>query len=341
MLLDQMSYKQTLEKLLEMRTNVIRDIMQSYTKTADSIENRISHQLRELTLVIKRTIIQLFEVFVSKEGDHTHTLVETYVKSFQDTFMIPSKFSHGNETPSQSVITRLFSPSSNVPLIVRFLPETVQNYKPHFDPSPTLDSNEIQSIIASWIDGIENMSGKELSEAFLPISNQHELVHIRTKLWEVLSEDEHTKDKNNKWIISVQSLCRRQYSLWDNLYREIFNKQAKYMIDRGLDEILKQLDVNVWPSFVDVNKQQPKNGFMVTLGIWPGTNGQKQVFSLPNLSSSKEIEEFKLSLRETANDRTRILCLVQDHFDTALESITKDVLVHLMQYDHDLFHVKE
>lgn len=342
MLLDQVSYKESLEKLLEMRTNVVRDIVQNYTKTADSVENRISHQLRELTLIIKRTLIQLYEIFASKEGEHKYTLIESYVNSFQETFLIPSKLSHGNETPSQSVMTRLFSPSSNVPLIVRFLPESVQNYRPQFDPLPILDIKQVQEMAVSWMKQTESMLKEKLSETFIPISNQHELVQIRTKLWELLDKDENSKDKNNKWVIAVQSLCGERYSLWDNLYRNIFNQQAKRMIDRDLEEILKQLDSNVWPSFVDVKKQAPKKNFTVTMNIWPGSNPQQQqVAALPNLSSSKEIEDFKSSLRETANDRTRILCSVQDTFDITLENIRKDVLVHLMQYDHDYFHVKE
>jgi hypothetical protein len=319
-----------------MRTNVIRDIIHQYTKTADSIENRISHQLRELTLILKRTLIQIFEVFVSKGG-----LIESFVISFQNTFLIPSKLSHGNETPSQSVITRLFSPSSNVPLIVRFLPESVQNYRPQFDPAPLLDIKQVQAMATAWIEDTEAMLKEKLLETFLPISNQHELVQIRSKLWDLLSDDENTKDKNNKWVITVQSLCGKRYSLWDSLYRTIFNQQAKHMIDCKFGEILDQLDSRVWPSFVDLKKQSPKRNFAVTLNIWPGSNPQHQVFDLPNLSSHKEIEEFKSSLKETANDRTQILASVQDTFDTTLELMRKDVLAHLTPYDHGYFHVIE
>lgn len=338
-LLDSLSYKDSVEKLLEMRSNLIRDVINNYTKGMDSANNRVTHQLREVTLIIKRTLQQIFEVFFSKEG-HTTTLIESYVTTFQKTFLIPSKSSHGNETPSQSAITRLFSPSSNVHLIVRYLPESIQNYLPEFEPSPILTATNVQKLIQSWLEQVEILLKEKLPEILSPIQNQVELIQVRHKLWELLDEDENTK--NNAWQKTVQNLLQRRYSIWDGLYRDAFNNSSKSIIDKTLNQLSNQPELIIWPLVIDpIKPQQTKKDFFVTMDIWPGANAkQHNAFALPSFASSKEIQNFKTSLRETANDRTETLCKLQSSFDSCLAGIRKDVQAHLIHFDHENFQVQ-
>lgn len=341
MLLDDQSYAQSVDKLLEMRSNVIRDILQHYTKTTDSANHRITHQLREVSLIIKRTLMQVFDIFVSKEGGHQKTLLESYVDSFLKTFLIPSKSSHGNETPSQPAITRLFSPSSNVHLIVRYLPESIQNYTPCFDPSPQLMPSDVQHQVSAWMRDIEAMIRDQLPQTLSPIENQAELIQIRSKLWELLDEDENTRDKTNKWQMAAKHLLSARYSLWTSLYRDVFNNCSKKLIDEALADLAKQPAQVVWPLIIDPKKQRPRKGFSLTIKIWPNTAKHQSAFALPNLSSSQEIEGFKASLKETANDRTDKLGKLQACFDTTLHTIRKDIQQHFIHTDQEHFHVKE
>jgi hypothetical protein len=342
MLLDDLSYKDSIDRILEMRTNVIRDVIHKYNKTAGSANHRVTHQLREVTSIIKRTLQQMFDIFYSKEN-HNSTLIESYVVAFQKTFLIPSNSSHGNETPSQSAITRLFSPSSNVHLIVRYLPETIQNYLPEFEPAPVLKETEIQILIQQWLEQIESILKEKLPETLSAIQNQNEIIQIRTKLWELLDEDENTKDKNNAWQKATQSLLGKRYSIWDSLYRDVFNNQSKLMINTELLKLSNQPESIVWTSVTDPNKPHAaKKDFALTMKIWPGVNSKQQMaFSLPSFSSSKEISNFKASLTETANDRTDVLYKLQDSFDTCLSKIRKDVQAHHSNFEHDNFNVKE
>lgn len=341
MLLDDQSYKQAIEKLLEMRSNVIRDILQHYTKTTDSANHRITHQFREVSLIIKRTLIQVFDIFVSKEGGHQRTLIESYVDSFLKTFLIPSKSSHGNETPSQPAITRLFSPSSNVHLIVRYLPESIQNFTPRFDPFPEVMQADVQQLVSIWMAGIEALLKDQLPRTLSPIHNQAELIQIRSKLWELLDEDENTRDKSNRWQITAKHLLSNRYSLWTSLYRDVFNNCAKKLIDNSLIDLTTQPAQVVWPSIIDPKKSRPKKDFSLTIKIWPSTARHQSAFALPNLSSSQEIEGFKASLKETANDRTDKLGKLQASFDTTLQTIRKDVQEHFILTDQENFHAKE
>lgn len=339
MLLDSLSYKDALGKLLEMRSNLIRDILSNYTKGMDSTNNRVTHQLREATLLIKRTLQQIFEVFYSKEG-HTTTLIELYATSFQKTFFIPSNTSHGNETPSQSAITRLFSPSSNVHLIVRYLPESIQNYLPEFDPSSILTASDIQELTQTWIKQVEMILKEKLFEILSPIQNQIDLIQVRHKLWELLDEDENTK--KTAWRKTVQNLLGSHYSIWDGFYRDGFNDSFKSIINKALTQLSNQPESIIWSLVTDpIKPQQAKKDFFVAMDIWPNiTAKQHNAFALPSFASSKEISNFKTSLKETANDRTETLCKLQASFDVCLAGIRKDVQAHLVQFDHENFHVK-
>ncbi|KAI7907947.1 uncharacterized protein BX663DRAFT_425573 [Cokeromyces recurvatus] len=320
-----------------MRFNAIQDILQLYRKRSDNVNHRITHQLREITCIIQHTFLQVYDIFISKENKPIKTLLESYVESFQKTFLIPSKSSHGNETPSQPAVTRLFSPSSSVHLIVRYLPETIQTYTPQFNPEPLLQLKDVQTSIKAWIQNVESFLKEKLSELFLSIQSQSELVQIRCKLWKLL-EDNESNIKNNKWETSIQHLFQDDsYSIWGNIYRDIFNNQAKCIIDRDLEALSCQPETHVWPHCVT----DPKKNIPLTIHIWPNSNGKHQsAFTLPNLSSSKEIEKFKTTLKETALDKTDALSYLQECFDSTLARIREDIQSHFNYYDNDQFYAK-
>ncbi|KAI9265716.1 hypothetical protein EDC94DRAFT_634171 [Helicostylum pulchrum] len=322
-----------------MRSNVIRDVIKGYSKSTDTVNNRVSHQLREVILIVKQTLRQTFDIFFSKESDKS-TLLGSYVTAFQKTFLIPSKSSHGNETPSQPAITRLFSPSSNVHLIVRYLPESIQKYLPEFDPSPALTSENVQGLIQSWLEQVQDMLKEKVPEILSSIQSQADLIQVRSKLWELLDEDENRR--NSIWKETAQNLLDKPYSIWDNLFRHIFNDRFKLMIDLALAKLSNQPESFVWPLVTDPSKSQRlKKDFAVTMNIWPGANTNNQsAFGLPNFSSSEKIQMFKESLKETANDRTDTLYKSQNAFDSCLTDIRKDVETHLKHFDYDNFHIK-
>jgi hypothetical protein len=215
MLLDDLSYQDVLDILLEMRFNVIQDVLHHYTKSTDTMQHRISHQLREITLIIQRTLAQALAIFDSSPN----SLIETFVDSFQSTFLIPSKSSHGNETPSQPAITRLFSPSANVHLIVRYLPDSLQTYLPQFSAKQRLT----QVDTSSWLTRIVHLFQEQLPQTLQPVTTQRELIEIRQKL-----------------LLDA--------SLWNQLYRDLFYQHAQSLLDQALLRLIDQVEKVVWPS---------------------------------------------------------------------------------------------
>jgi hypothetical protein len=340
MLLDNMSYKDTLEKMLEMRTNVIHEIIQHNAKASETQIQRTTHQLREIILIIKRTITQAYDVFYSKDQNHKQTLIESFVENFQKTFLIPSKLSHGNETPSQPAITRVFSPSSNVHLIVRYLPEIIQNSTPDFDPVPVLKPEQVEKMVQNWLGSINDALQLHLPNIFKPLDTESGLIKVRSRVWELLDEDENTKDiKNNKWQAATQSLVGTRYSLWDAMLRDAFNNHAKEIISKNFEALSVQPNTVVWPLVTDKNQKCTKKDFSVTVHVWPGMSTANSI--LPSLSSSQEIENFKKSLRETSYDRTDLLYKLQESFDSVLSASRKDMQAHFSSHENDYFHAVE
>lgn len=339
MLLEQLSYKDSIERFLEMRSNVIRDAITNFSETNDNTNSRVLHQLMEVISIIKHTIQQTFDIFFSKEKCNA-TLLEFYVTSFQKTFLIPSKLSHGNETPSQPAITRLFSPSSNVHLIVRYLPESIQEYLPELEPTPALTSESVQNLIQSWLLQVQQMLKEKVPGTLASIQSQAELIQVRTKLWKKLDETENKK--KTAWQTMVHTLLDKPYSMWDSLFRDAFNDRFKLMIDSSLEKLSSQPESVVWPFVNDLLKsQQLKNNFPLTVNIWSGANSKHQsTFVLPSFSSSETIQVFKKSLMETANDRTEFLYKCQNVFDSYLLDIRKDVQTHLDDFGHESFQIK-
>ncbi|KAI8374017.1 hypothetical protein EDC96DRAFT_437774 [Choanephora cucurbitarum] len=338
-----MSYTDVLEKLLETRLNLIKDIIECYMKSSDSLVHRLIHQLKEVALVFKTTVVQIVSIFVLLEDDRQKPMIESYVNSFKQTFLIPS--SCNTETSiSQSAITRLFSPSSNIHLIVRFLPESIQQYLPQFDPSTMPSIEDIRQSTDGWISSVEHYLHHHLDKRLQAVDKHSDLVQIRTKIWEALREDEMAKDKKNKWRTANQAVLTSSYSVWNNLYRGSFNRHTKLLIDNSLQQLVNQPGSTIWNSLVNPKTLNPQKDLSVTMHVWPDLNSKHQTaFVLPNLSSAQEIRSFKTSLTETVHDRTSSLSLLQNEFDMILSDITKDVKSYLMNdsnMNDECFHVK-
>ncbi|KAG1299240.1 hypothetical protein G6F66_001009 [Rhizopus arrhizus] len=329
------SFKDALDKLLEMRTRVIEDLLQHKSKKMENSIHFIARQLKDIILVFKQTFAQIDNVFCLKKEDEM-TLIEFYTSHFQKTFLIPSNTSSSGNS-SQLPITRLFSPSSNVHLIIRYLPESVQKYKPSLDPGSSLALEDIQQIMTAWVERIEILLKEYLPEILIALDTEGKLVSVRSKIWTLLGE----ADADNTWQSISQRLLSRHYPIWERHLRASFNCRSKQIIDEQLDILSNQPEKNVWPLIVpNSNKEEVSKNITMTMNIWPGI-GSKAAFSLPNVSSKKELDQFKSALTDTVNDKTNVSRKLQNMFDTLLCDLRKDVLVHLQPNENATFCAEE
>lgn len=315
--LNELSYHDALEKLLEMRKKVIQDLLSK--RMTETPTQSIARQLKEILAVFKHTFTHVDSVFFSTKSDDT-TLIETYAKHFQKTFSTPS------QSATQSPITRLFSPSSNVHLIVRYLPESIQNYRPKLNPGSSLTSKDVEQAILSWTQTIERLVQDSLPAILSSLDTETSLVEVRSKVW---------ANYDDEILMTSQHLLSTSYDVWEKLLRHFFNDQAKRIIEKQLDLLSSQPEKNVWPLIVS-EENKVMNNFAVTMNTWPGLS--KAAFALP--TCPKELELFKSGLTETVNDRTDILRKLQDLFDTLLLELRKDALIHLQTFENNVFSVE-
>lgn len=200
MLSDKKTYKDVLQKLLETRLSSIKDIVAaSINRTqAELQDQRIAHQLREIVQLIKRTLLHIYQIFIS---NNSKNLLETYISELQKNFMMPAHSHHGH----QPAITRVFLPSTNVHLLVRYLPESVQHYTPHINSGERLTQNEVRDLVTTWIEEICELMNNNLGSMMRNIRTQRQLTEIRSRIWDLLD----TYENNNLlWTKVAHGNCK-------------------------------------------------------------------------------------------------------------------------------------
>ncbi|KAG0173303.1 Golgi transport complex subunit 1 [Apophysomyces sp. BC1034] len=300
MLSDEKTFEGALRKLLETRLSAIRDIVTASVNGAQIKlqDQRVAHQLREIVQVIKRTFVHVYQIFIPKENS---SLLETYVTELCRNFMMPTNSHHGH----QPAITRVFLPSTNVHLLVRYLPESVQRYTPEINTGKRLTQANVQSEIKEWISQIHQLMENNLSLM---------LRHVCSGLLNV------------------------HYSLWDAMLRDSFNGCAKRIIDSRCDMLAEQPRKVVWKRITD--DPQAVSISQLSSMIWPSPHSQVTPFQLPNLSSSVEIAAFKQALGEAAQGQTNCIRDLQVIFESALNEMRIDMEFHFAFNEMDQFHAK-
>ncbi|KAI8393564.1 uncharacterized protein BYT42DRAFT_487226 [Radiomyces spectabilis] len=289
------------------------------SKSAEMQEDRVAHQLREVIQIVKATFTHVFDMYIS--GPH---VLVNYVRDSQTNFM-----------KSPSSIARLFSPSTNAYLLVRYLPEPVQNYSPPMDTGDPLTVDEVRLAMQAWLDQVHHLLRDHLNSILQQLTTQKKLVQVRSRVWELLQKDD---QPGSGWQQVCQGLLGTHYSIWNTLLRDSINEQAKQLIRAGLHELAQQPKQSVWPLLAD--GQQPHKGFQLSLPIWPSSRRPNSVITLPNSSNVSEIESFKRMVKQAANERTTAIEQLQSKFDEKLQSLRQDVEYHLAFRDQEVFDCK-
>ncbi|CAO3591890.1 unnamed protein product [Absidia cylindrospora] len=361
MQMDGMTRKSTLETLLEMRTKAISDlIQQSIMEKSDFSDQKLSRHLRDIALIIQRTLIHIRNIYLpTKTSSSNKSLLTMYAEQMQSNFTIPntksssnvdinskSNLSHRRSSVSGSssslAVTRLFSPSTNAHLLIRYLPESIQHFTAatNFGMDDTLTLDTISEITRQWTLNIKQQLDTHLEAILRPISTTRKLLDVRSRLWDLLLEDEYGKG-HTSWMEVCQDLLGEHYSIYDTMFRPSFNNQAKHIIDVGCQAIADQPNHIIWPLISDyLQGRATKKGFQLAPKIWPGTNGisdnhQDTVFNLPSLSSANAIMSFKKALTKASTERTTLQVEMLETYDKAWSQLLIDVGSHTTHGNQD------
>ncbi|ORZ19366.1 hypothetical protein BCR42DRAFT_449125 [Absidia repens] len=365
MQIDGMTRKSTLETLLEMRTNAINDlIQQSIMEKSDFSDQKLSRHLRDIALIIQRTLIHIRNIYLPAKtsSSSNKSLLTIYAEQMQSNFTIPntksssnvdinskSNLSHrrsvsvsGSSSLASLAVTRLFSPSTNAHLLIRYLPESIQHFTAatNFGMDDTLTLDTVSEITRQWTLNIKQQLDTHLEAILQPIISTRKLLDIRNRLWDLLLDDEYGSGRSS-WMEVCQDLLGEHYSIYGTMFRSSFNNQARRIVDIGCQAIADQPNNTIWPLISDyLQGHATKKGFQLAPKIWPGTNGisenhQDTVFNLPNLSSANAIMSFKRALTKASTERTTLQVEMLETYDKAWSQLLIDVSSHTTHGNQD------
>ncbi|CAG8481680.1 12237_t:CDS:2 [Racocetra fulgida] len=199
MLLDDVTKKDVFRKCLDMRTSALIQILEkSETKDTKSMVE----QFKEMIRLIRGTVYHVGSVFISV--DNEQSLFESCLHQLQQGFTVYEDSAQPSPAlvsprDSKASLTRLYSPSTNIHLLVRYLPESIQTFTPFLHVSGTrgqLSQEDITARMNLWIDQIVEQFHEKLDSLLSKVPCARELHELRRTIWEILKEDECVKDKD-------------------------------------------------------------------------------------------------------------------------------------------------
>ncbi|KAF9432191.1 Golgi transport complex subunit 1 [Entomortierella beljakovae] len=270
MLLDDVTIKDMFELFLIQRQTAIREALEYRS-------NDIGSQIEKAIGILQATLFHIKHVFLITEDNKVSPL-ERHLRSLQQTFSAPlnnSSISTSSKDdilapsalPNQtiSVIPKLYPTTPNIHLLVRYLPESVQNFTPfiHLDGARAAFSqpNAIQSI-KKWMADTQAIFSSEFEKLLQQVQSSTALVAIRARVWAVLQKDEcalASKTKKTPFNEMCSMLLGESYSIWDTNLRPVFTKTFKNIVVYSFDELASQPEKLLRPRLGELDNDGDAN----------------------------------------------------------------------------------
>lgn len=272
MLLDDVTTKDGFRKLLNMRTAALHTVLESSKSKVTNHRSPRSHiiqQLQDATRLVKGVIIQVYSIYVlqlthaglntaapqnmSNETTLNNNLISTYVRQLQNSFCLQiidkAEHKHARDidiaspaTCTQPAISRIYSPNTNVHLLVRYLPESIQKYTPyiniHGSDGEEMTLGSIREELDHWLSMAGELMSKQMSQLLTDCPDIKTLLDIRAAVWGLLLEDEiaakntsKSLDDGHVWSIACHALFGNTVSLWHTILKTPFKSQLESLIN--------------------------------------------------------------------------------------------------------------
>ncbi len=212
MLLDDVTKKDVFQLCLDRRTSVLLQLLEkSTTKDVKSL----TEQFKEMIHIIRSTVFHVGLVFI-RTGDEL-SLFESYLHQLQQGFSVQED---NLQTPplvmssrdSKVSLTRLYSPSSNIHLLMRYLPGSIQTFTPFLHmsgPRGNFTQEDIHERMNGWFDYIVQSFQEKLGVLLSKVIYARDLNELRKNIWDILKEDEISKEEEKSVVKKHPSKVHR------------------------------------------------------------------------------------------------------------------------------------
>ncbi|KAF9928415.1 Golgi transport complex subunit 1 [Linnemannia zychae] len=307
MLLDDMTIKDMFGLLLTQRREAIKETLelQQQQRQKEEETNTIAEKIIKAIEILKATLFHISGVFLEiaatgSGGTAAVSPLERHLKSLQQTFTTPPPFSSGDvysegtttlptltssvlqpaiqlNLTASSVIPKLYPNTHNIHLLVRYLPESVQNFTPfiHLEGArAAFPQKDVVKGAQNWIEEMTQLFTSTTGfEALLQrVHTTAGLVAIRTRVWASLQVDEFAqlcyknngnanskRKRTNAWKCVCEALLGEPFSVWDKILRAGFNKTFQDVITFSLEDLSLQPEKILRPRLGELDREDDPN----------------------------------------------------------------------------------
>ncbi|KAF9104248.1 Golgi transport complex subunit 1 [Mortierella sp. AM989] len=324
MLLEDATIKDMFRRFLAQRQTVIRETLES--KSED-----IGGQIVKAISILQATLFHVGHIFLVPDQGKVSPL-ERYLRNLQQTFSAPSNttsmptsFKDDILAPNltASVIPKLYPTTPNIHLLVRYLPESVQNFTPfiHLEGArATFTQQDALQGIRLWMEDTQAMFSSEFERLLQQVHTSTALVTIRSSVWTVLQRDEYalvSKAKNNPFNEICRELLGEPVSIWHTILRSGFSKTFQDIIVYSLDELSHQPEKLLRPRLGELDQEDDPNHDIGKF-IW----NDAAIIKGAGLPSATE--PLVQKIREYVSGKTDLVAQTTGAFDDKLNAIRSD-----------------
>ncbi|KAF9351565.1 Golgi transport complex subunit 1 [Mortierella sp. AD094] len=328
MLLDNVTIKDMFRLFLAQRQTAIRE-------TLDTKGEDIGEQIVKAIGILQATLFHVGHIFLAPEQGKISPL-ERHLRSLQQTFSTPSNITStstfskddilapsASSNLSSSVIPKLYPTTPNIHLLVRYLPESVQNFTPfiHLDGArATFTQQDALQGIKRWMEDTQAMFSSGFEKLLQQVHTSTALVLIRSKVWAVLQRDEYalaSKAKKSPFNEICRVLLEEPFSIWHTILRTGFAKTFQDIIVYSLDELSHQPEKLLRPRLGELDSEDDTNHDIGKF-VWNDAAVVKGA-GLPNAT-----EPLVQKIREYVSGKTDLVAQTTGAFDGKLNAIRSD-----------------
>ncbi|KAL1918755.1 uncharacterized protein VTP21DRAFT_2777 [Calcarisporiella thermophila] len=275
MLLDNYTMKDTVKLLLEMRTSALADFFDKPFATnnpADTPASRLASMVR----LFKATVSQVTRICIQPMlgESESQLMFDAYLQQLRVGFTMNEELDlspiQNRDYKSISMIPRLYSPTANVHLLVRYLPESVHSYTPCLNETP-FTADDARRAVGHWVNLAKEEFEQKLERFLASVAKScQELAALRKGVWDVLgrADDMQTgieardrrrsvfmrirESRSPRWSVysgdglpmTWKQICEvslgAEFFIWASLFRQSFHNHFQTIVNSSLSEIAAQ-----------------------------------------------------------------------------------------------------
>lgn len=296
MMLDDVNLKDSFQKFLSMRMAALTatvEVAKSKTTNISQPKAHIMQQLHDAVQLIKQVITQVWSIYIlrtssldqpslsmPKDTELSDNFISSYVRQLQRTFSLQAitntdqpylqTLAIGSPAScTQPAISRIYSPNTNVHLLVRYLPESIQKYTPYInllgEDGDDMKLESIQQDVDHWMKAATDLLTEKIAQLLTECGDIKTLLDVRQTVWEALIDDEVATNSqatvandSHVWVSACRALFGKPLSLWHTILKAPFNQRLEALIDERTELIKNQAEV--LSGYLSENLKEYANG---------------------------------------------------------------------------------